>query len=141
MVRPPKPGSLGYNAIAGAVGATVGMASGSALTEVGANTLGTAITNASNNAVNALSNSLNSVSSGIGNAVSAVGLGAVGTTIASAGSSVAAGVSAVASGASAVGTAIGGFLAAAAPIVGVVAVGGAIGVGIGWGLSKLFGDN
>lgn len=46
MVRPPKPGSLGYNAITGTVGATVGMASGSALSEMGANALGSSITSA-----------------------------------------------------------------------------------------------
>ena len=138
MIRPPKPGSLGYNVITGTLGATVGMASGSALSQVGAKTIGSSITNVSSNAVNAFSNSVNSVSSGIGNAASAIGLTTAGTAITSAGSTVASGISAEASGASAIGTTIGGAIVAAAPIAGVIVVGGAIGVGLGWCISKLF---
>lgn len=35
-MRPPKPGSFGYNAITGAVGATIGASSGAALSAMGA---------------------------------------------------------------------------------------------------------
>ena len=58
----------------------------------------------------------------------------------SAGSTVAFGIGADASGASAVGTAVGGIVVAASPIVGAIAVGGAIGAGIGWCISKLLED-
>ena len=38
------------------------------------------------------------------------------------------------------GTAVGGLVVAAAPIVGAIAVGGAIGAGIGWCIGKLLDD-
>ena len=42
-MRPPKPGSIGYNAIVGTAGATVGASSGAALSAMGANSIGSSI--------------------------------------------------------------------------------------------------
>ena len=39
-MRPPRPGSLGYNAITGTAGATIGAGSGAALSAMGANSIG-----------------------------------------------------------------------------------------------------
>ena len=54
-MRPPRPGSLGYNAIAGTAGATIGASSGAALSAIGANSIGSSISSASNNAVRRIS--------------------------------------------------------------------------------------
>lgn len=48
MKRAPKPGSITYNTITGLTGATLGASAGAALSSMGANTIGSSISSASN---------------------------------------------------------------------------------------------